>query len=114
MKAHVVIAENAVYKTGEHMLAAVLLHHVQPPHAIHMSMHLAPDFKRNIGQMLDLALHVVRIQNPRFIQRAMIRALPAAFRKKRGLVQHDGVAVPFLFAADDDRGKIQLIYILLI
>ena len=114
MKAHIVITKNAVYQTGEHMLTAVLLHHIQPPHTVYMPMHLVPDLKRRTGQMLDLAPLLVRIQNPYIIQRAVVCALSAAFRKKRGLIEYNGIAAVSFFAADNNCGKIQLIHILLI
>ena len=45
---------------------------------------------------------------------AVVCALSAALRKKRGLIEYNGIAAVSFFAADDDRGKIQLIHILLI
>ena len=96
------------------MLAAVLLRHIQPPRTIHMPMHLAPDLKRSAGQMLHLSADFLRIQNLHIVQRAMVRALSAALREKRGLIEYDGIAAALLFAADDDRGKVQFVHILLI
>lgn len=114
MKADIVIAKNAMYQTGEHMLAAVLLRHIQPPRTIHMPMYLAPDLKRSAGQMLHLSADFLRIQNLHIVQRAMVRALSAALREKRSLIEYDGIAAALLFTADDDRGKVQFVHILLI
>ena len=111
VKAHVVIAEKPMHQTGEHVLAAVLLHHVHPAHRVHMAAHLAADRKRPADQMLHLAVCLVRVEHLHAVQRAVIRALSAALRKKRRLIQRDDIALFPLLAGLHHGGKFQHIHI---
>ena len=114
VKTHVIIPEKAVHQSGKHVLAAVLLHHVQPARRVHMAAHLAADCQRRADQVLHLAVNVVRVEHLHAAQCAVIRALSAALREKRRLIQRDDIAVFPLHAGFDHGGKVQHIHIFVV
>ena len=114
MEAHVVIAKELAYQTREDMLAAVLLHHIQPAHRVHMALDHGAHSKRRICGMLHLAAMLVTIDDVHAAQQAMVRALSAALRKKGGLIQRDHILSLLFLAARHRRGEIKQRRILIV
>ena len=79
-----------------------------------MAAHLAADCQRRADQVLHLAANVVRVEHLRAAQCAVIRALSAALREKRRLIQRDDIAVFPLRAGFDHGGKVQHIHIFVV
>ena len=114
VKTHVVIAKEAAHKTGEDMLAAVLLHHVEPALRIHAALNRCANRQRGVGRMQHFAARLMDIQHIYAAQHAMVCALSAALRKKRRSIKGHNILTLFLLAAGDDRRKRKQLRILIV
>ena len=105
MEAYVVIAEAGMDKTGDDMLAGMLLHPGKAFFPVQDAFYLRADFQGLSGVMPDFSIFLMGIEHFDFTQIPGIPGLSAAFREKCGLVERHLPAILFLLTGSHHRRK---------
>ena len=87
MKAHIMIPQFFVNQTGYDVLAAVLLHQIEPPLPVDFPYDPGPNFQRTVTQVENPLPCFPHIQHVDAAQGAQITGLSAPFGKKSRGVQ---------------------------
>ena len=107
VEAHVVIAKAGVDQAADNVLAAVLLHQVEPPVPVDLALHGFANLQRMVAVVDDPAAGFVGIGDPDTAQDALVAGLAAALGIKRRPVQNHVVAVLPRLAGQDHGGKLR-------
>ena len=98
-------AEHAPDRAGDHVVRRMLLHVVEAARPVDFAVHLRADRKRPVGQMQNVAVHDLHVQNACGIDRAGIERLTARGWVKRAAVEPHVEAVAHGRARNDPRVK---------
>ena len=89
VETHIMITVTAMDDAGDDMLTGMLLHQIKTAIIIEDSFHTASDFQGTFTQMDYFFATLLHISNANTAQSTQIAGLSAAFRIKRGCIQHN-------------------------
>ena len=105
MEADVVVAEAGMDKTGDDMLAGMLLHPGKALLPVKNAFYLRADLQGLPGVVPDFSIFLMCIEDLHVAQISRISGLSAAFRKKCGLVERHLPVILFLLTGSHHRRK---------